>query len=140
MIGLLSQIEAFILTLLLGIIAGLLIHYYQLTIRELKIGKYALYTMDLILWMIMLVLIFVGILLINQGEVRIYVFIGLVLGGLIYLRWIMPRIRGFIHRTAIQTAHGADRFSLGLKKPWHSLKNKILKLRQKKQNPPPSQD
>ncbi len=86
MVGLLAQIEAFFLTALLGILAGLIFHFYQLLIRCLKLKKYSLYVMDFFLWVAMIGIISVGILLINHGEIRIYVFISLVLGIIIYFK------------------------------------------------------
>lgn len=86
MLGLLAQIKTFLLTLLLGIIAGIIFHYYQLTIRALRAGKYSLYLLDLFLWLLMILLISGGMLLINQGELRIYIFLVLIAGSFIYFK------------------------------------------------------
>jgi spore cortex biosynthesis protein YabQ len=83
-----AQIEAFSLTFILGLVAGLIFHYYQLTIRNIEIRRYSLYLLDFLLWMGMICVVSVGILLINQGEVRSYVFIALVLGVITYFRSI----------------------------------------------------
>lgn len=87
------QIQAFLLTLVLGIIAGLIFHYYQLTIKSLRVGKYPLYAMDIILWIIMIVIIAAALLIINQGEMRVYVFIALLAGGLVYYKWLSQHIK-----------------------------------------------
>jgi spore cortex biosynthesis protein YabQ len=94
LLGLLAQIKTFFLTLLLGIIAGIISHYYQLTIRALHVQKYSLYLLDLFFWLIMILLIAGGMLLINQGELRIYIFLVLIAGGLIYLKLMA----GFMNR------------------------------------------
>ena len=88
MLGLLAQIKTFFLTLLLGIIAGIIFHYYQLTIRALRAHQYSLYLLDLFLWLLMILLISGGMLLINQGELRIYIFLVLIAGSLIYFKFI----------------------------------------------------
>lgn len=88
MLGLFAQIKTFFLTLLLGLTAGMVFHYYQLTIRALRAGKYSLYLLDLFLWTLMILLISVGMLLINQGELRIYFFLFLIAGGLIYYKML----------------------------------------------------
>lgn len=67
-------------------------HYYQLTIRSLRVGKYPLYMMDIILWIIMIIIIAAALLVINQGEMRVYVFIALLLGGLVYFKAAARRL------------------------------------------------
>ena len=88
MLGLSAQIKAFLLTYLLGIIAGFIFHFYQLMIKNRRVGKYSLYLMDLVLWIAMIVLVFTALLLINQGEMRIYVFIALLAGIISYYKCI----------------------------------------------------
>ncbi|MDD3270331.1 MAG: spore cortex biosynthesis protein YabQ [Syntrophomonadaceae bacterium] len=87
MSGLLMQLKSFGLTLILGVLAGGIFHYYQLTIRKARIGRYLLYIMDLILWIFMLSLVFLSMLLINQGEMRLYVLIALLGGIIIYYHY-----------------------------------------------------
>ncbi len=87
MLGLLAQIKTFLLTLLLGIIAGIIFHYYQLTIRALRARKYSLYLLGpLFLCLLMILLISGGMLLINQGELRIFIFLVLIAGGFMYFK------------------------------------------------------
>lgn len=69
--------------LLLGIASGLIFHFYQLFIRATKLKRILLYIVDFSLWIIMIIIIFSGVILINQGEVRVYVFIAL-LGGMFF--------------------------------------------------------
>lgn len=92
MLGLLAQIKILFLTLFLGVIAGIIIHYYQLSISALKAGKHILYLLDLILWLLMILIISLGMLVINQGEIRIYTFLFLIGGGLIYFKLLAPRL------------------------------------------------
>lgn len=87
-----SQVQAFMLTLLLGVAAGLVFHFYQLTIKNIRMGKYLLYLFDLLIWMMMIGIVFLSMLLINQGEMRIYVLIALIIGALIYFRILADSI------------------------------------------------
>ncbi len=87
MSALLIQLKSFGLTLILGVLAGGIFHYYQLTIRKARIGRYFLYVIDLILWIFMLLLVFASMLLINHGEMRLYVLIALLGGILIYYHY-----------------------------------------------------
>ena len=80
----LMQIQAFCGTLLLGIGAGLIFQYYQTAIRLARLRKYALYVVDLALWIVMIGIIFAAMFFINGGEMRIYVLLALLIGILIY--------------------------------------------------------
>lgn len=84
---LVNQICAFLLTLLTGIMLGIIIHFYQLTVRKSRLRKFFLIAMDFSLWLLLIALIFFGLVLINLGELRVYVFIALLLGVLIYYRY-----------------------------------------------------
>lgn len=105
MLGLLAQIEIFFLTLLLGIIAGIIFHYYQLTLSALRARRYSLYLLDLFFWLFMILLISCGMLLINQGVLRIYIFLVLFAGSLIYFK----HMAGFMKRPLGSLAKGSVR-------------------------------
>lgn len=92
MLGLLAQIKIFVLTLLLGGITGFVIHFYQLGIKALKVDKHILYLLDFFLWMFMILLVSLGMMLINQGALRFYTFVFLILGGIIYFKTLAPRL------------------------------------------------
>ncbi|MEQ8176459.1 MAG: spore cortex biosynthesis protein YabQ [Syntrophomonadaceae bacterium] len=85
--NLLNQICAFLLTLLIGILLGIIIHFYQLTVRKSRLRKILLIMMDFSLWILLIALIFFGLVLINLGELRVYVFVALIIGVLIYYRY-----------------------------------------------------
>ena len=90
--GLLTQINIFFLTLFLGVIVGIIIHYYQLSIRALKVGKYMLYLLDFILWLLMILVVSLGMLVINQGALRVYTLLFLIVGGYIYFKMLAPHV------------------------------------------------
>lgn len=130
MTGLLAQLEAFFLTLILGILSGMIFHYYQLLIRSIRLRKYSLYIMDFFLWMAMICVISVGILLINQGEVRIYVFIALVLGIIAYFQKIARRTSPLLQKTSKATL-------AVLRKTFHLLRWPFQRLRKLIKKRPP---
>lgn len=82
--SLLNQLQTFILTGLTGVAAGFIFHYYQLTVRKARIGKYFLYILDFIWWIFILLLVFAAMLLINQGEIRLYIILTLFAGVILY--------------------------------------------------------
>ncbi len=84
--GIIFQLEAFFLTMILGLCSGVILHYYQILIRNARVPRFYLYVSDLIFWVLMVIVVFIGMLYINQGEMRSYVLIALIIGGLIYFK------------------------------------------------------
>lgn len=134
------QIETFFLTLILGILTGLIFHYYQLTIVKARVGKYPLYILDFFLWIIMICLVFFTLLWINQGEMRVYVLIALLSGILIYYHYFSSRFKKFVDTSASLTISffkkGADLIIWPFKWVYNQVKSAISK----KNTPPPNED
>lgn len=91
MIGLLAQIKNFGCTIILGLLVGLIFNYYQLLIYYLNPLRWLLIVLDLILWVLLIGIVFGLLLWINLGEIRVYVFIALLTGIIIYYKKIAPR-------------------------------------------------
>jgi len=84
LLGLFAQIKAFFLTLVVGMMVGTLLHLYQASLRAAHPKRCCLYLMDFFIWMILILLVFSALLIINRGEMRVYVFIALILGIVLY--------------------------------------------------------
>lgn len=136
MTGLLGQIEAFVLTLVLGLLTGTIFHFYQELIRAARVSRYMLYFLDFSLWIIIIALVFLGMLFINQGEMRIYVLIALVLGIIIYYRRFASRLDAPISRLAGGTVTVCSAFVKGIKKALSWLKKMIANLKPRPKDPP----
>lgn len=124
MLGLIAQIKTFFLTLLLGMFAGIIFHYYQLTIRALQARKFAVYLLDLCFWLLMILLIAIGMLLINQGELRIYIFLVLLAGSIFYFKMLAQALRAPLNVFAKSTAWLLQKSGNALTKPFFWLKKK----------------
>lgn len=140
MSDLLIQIQAFFLTLVLGILTGLIFHYYQLTIVKARVGKYPLYMLDFFLWIIMICLVFFCMLWINQGEMRVYVLIALVSGILIYYYYFSSRFKKLVETSANLTISIIRNIFNIIKKPIVWLFNWAKAAIKKKDTPPPDED
>lgn len=134
--GLLFQLKTFIFTGLLGLMAGFIFHFYQLTIRKARIKKYLLYILDIILWIFMLTMVFSAMLLINQGEIRFFFLLNLLAGVIIYFACFSSRLASLVLKGATGTVFIIASFSRLLKPPFKWLKN----LPQKIKKPPPPPD
>lgn len=137
MSGVFSQIQAFALTLILGILAGIVFQFYQLTIRQAKLGKYSLYLMDFILWIIMILLIFLAMLGINQGEMRIYVLVALLIGIIIYHQRIASSLEAPVSQAAQVTISAFSFLVNGVKRPIAAIWGGLRNLADRGKRPPP---
>lgn len=97
---LLEQLKPFVLTLLVGLIAGLVFQFYQCSTALSGCGRWLLYLLDFLVWLIILLLVLALLLLINQGEIRVYILLALFTGIFIYFRTIAPAIRPYMCRIA----------------------------------------
>lgn len=87
MTALYQQVQSFGLTVALGILMGFLFDFYRVLLRFIRPAKWLTQVADLLFWLVLAAVIFSLLLLGNWGEVRAYVFLGLVVGGGIHLRW-----------------------------------------------------
>ena len=137
---LLFQIQSFVLTAVLGVVAGMVFQFYQLLVRRARLGKYSLYVMDFFLWMLMILLIFAAMLFINQGEMRVYVLIALVVGIIIYHHYLGPTMEGPVS-TLAQLTISAFSFLIGIiRRPVLALGNWLKDLMKSGKGPPPSDE
>lgn len=72
------------MTIGIGIVAAFCYDYYRELRKAFRLKKFGTFLGDLIYWLVMAVLVFVLLLKANWGEVRMYVFMGLGLGALLY--------------------------------------------------------
>jgi uncharacterized membrane protein len=96
--------------------------------------------MDFILWIIMIIVIAAALFLINQGEIRTYVFLALVAGGAVYYKCLaryMQRPVLFLGRSSASMLQAI--FS-GLKKPLNLAGNWLQSQCKKWKRPPPVDD
>ena len=81
-----GQIDTFFYTLLTGIILGIIFDFYRVVRGVCRPHIWITSLTDLIYWLIATVLVFIALLMGNSGEVRLYIFMGLLLGVVLYYR------------------------------------------------------
>lgn len=80
------QIANFLITIFNGMIIGLLFDGYRV-LRGIMTPKMLITELgDLLFWLIATMLVFGTLIFINWGEVRLYIFIGLMIGFVLYMR------------------------------------------------------
>ncbi|HAG11935.1 MAG TPA: hypothetical protein DCK76_11325 [Desulfotomaculum sp.] len=100
----------------IGFIAGALYDLYRACGRILYIKKRAVFIGDLLFWLLLTAGVIVLLLLVNQGEVRFYVLLGLVLGVLFYSKLLSRVFHLFFCRIFSLPVSGYRHFIKTLKR------------------------
>lgn len=81
-----GQIDTFMYTLLTGIILGIIFDFYRVLRGIWRPHIWITSVTDLVYWLVATVLVFITLIVGNWGEIRLYIFIGLLLGVAAYYR------------------------------------------------------
>lgn len=79
-----SQEQIFIFFFIIGIIIGFIFDIFRVIRKAFKTSDFITLIEDIIFLFISSILIIGGIIKLNGGEIRFYLFLGIFLGGLIY--------------------------------------------------------
>lgn len=97
-----EQSVTFAVTIAIGMLLGMLFDFYRIVHGRIKPRTILTSVSDLIYWIVATVIIFVGLVASNWGELRAYVFIGLFSGAIIYFRLLSRYFTaGFIYLLTI---------------------------------------
>ena len=102
MILLEQQIISFLVTVGLGLAMGAVFDFYYVLRSLFRPRKVFIHMGDLFVWLFMIALVFVTLVYVNWGEVRFYVFLGIVLGVSIYYLTLSKYIK-IIYEHIIKT-------------------------------------
>ena len=80
-----NQVYVFTVFILDGIIIGLLFDIFRILRKSFKTADIVTYCEDFIFWILTFSLLLYSIFKFNNGELRLFIFIGLIIGILIYL-------------------------------------------------------
>ncbi|MGI6227797.1 MAG: spore cortex biosynthesis protein YabQ [Peptococcales bacterium] len=86
-----DQLFAFLVTISIGFLAGILFDIYRVFRGLWQPRKLGTFLGDLLFWISMTVIVFTLLLIGNWGEIRIYVFIGMGLGSYFYIKFLSKR-------------------------------------------------
>lgn len=99
-----SQLATFVITIVTGMVLGLLFDFYRVVRQALRLRWGLTALADFLYWLVATALVFTGLLFGNWGEVRLYVFFGLAGGALCYYRllsyWAVRMLTGLIRLVA----------------------------------------
>ena len=80
-----NQAYLFLVFSLTGVAIGLLFDFFRILRRSIKTNNLITYIEDILFWMLTGLLILYNIWYFNDGEIRIYIFIGIIMGLLVYM-------------------------------------------------------
>lgn len=80
-----NQAYLFLIFTLNGIIIGLLFDCFRILRKTIKTNNLFTYIEDVIFWLLTGVLILYSIYYFNNGQIRLYMFLGIILGTILYL-------------------------------------------------------
>ena len=80
-----DQAYLFIVFSLTGVVIGILFDFFRILRRSFKTSNIITYVEDVLFWILTGVLILYNIWYFNNGEIRIYMFLGIIMGLLIYM-------------------------------------------------------
>lgn len=80
-----DQAYLFIVFSLTGVVIGILFDFFRILRRSFKTSNIITYVEDVLFWILTGVLILYNIWYFNNGEIRIYMLLGIIMGLLIYM-------------------------------------------------------
>ena len=97
-----NQSYLFLIFSLTGVAIGFLFDFFRILRRTIKTSNIMTYIEDILFWILTGLLILYNIWFFNNGEIRIYMFLGIILGILIYMS-TLSNILIKIFSTILQT-------------------------------------
>lgn len=82
-----AQNQAYLLLVftLTGVVIGLLFDFFRILRKSIKTPNFITYIQDILFWILTGLIILYNIWYFNDGEIRIYMFLGIIIGVLIYM-------------------------------------------------------
>lgn len=118
-----AQVYSFLGTIIIGLVLGLFFDFYRVFRAIVKPKRILTYLGDFLFGILATIIVFLLLLYSNWGEFRLYVFIGMTLGLLLYFGLLSPWV-----------VKGLIRLCRLIKKALVQLKKLLKKLRPKKKD------
>ena len=80
-----NQAYLFLVFSLTGVVIGILFDFFRILRRSIKTSNIVTYIQDILFWILTGIIVLYNIWYFNNGELRIFVFLGLIIGILIYM-------------------------------------------------------
>lgn len=109
-----SQLQAMILTIAAGMLLGLIFDFYRAVRGLARPRRWLTNVGDLLYWLVATAVVFAALLLGNWGELRLYVFLGLLAGVGAYYKWASGMAVRLLRQVLLLTVRVAAALRLGM--------------------------
>ena len=83
-----NQAHLFLIFVINGILIGLLFDMFRISRKVIKTSNIITYIEDILFWILTGIIILYSIFVFNNGQLRFYMFLGIILGAICYLLFI----------------------------------------------------
>jgi len=83
-VGINVEVRTFFYSVMCGMLTGLIYDFFRIKRKTIKTGTLFIYLEDLVYWFIVAAVVFALIFYSNDGEIRGYIFIGIITGAVLY--------------------------------------------------------
>ena len=83
-----NQAYLFLVFSLTGVILGVLFDFFRVLRKTFKTGDFVTYIEDILYWILAGIIILYNIWFFNDGEIRVFMILGILMGAIIYLSLI----------------------------------------------------
>ena len=125
------QLYNFCIFIILGLVVAFIFDLFRVLRKTFKTNNIVTYLEDILFWLITGFLIMVAVFTFNNGELRIYLFIGLLLGIIIYILLLSKIINSILLKILLPFKKIISSFLLVFKKIYDFIINKIKKCKNK---------
>lgn len=87
-----NQAYLFFIFIINGILTGLLFDFFRISRKVFKTSNFVTYVEDIIFWILTGCSVLYSIFVFNNGELRLYMFLGIILGAVFYMLFISSYI------------------------------------------------
>lgn len=126
-----NQLFSLLIFVITGIVIGILFDVFRIIRKSFKTSDFITYIEDILFWILSGGVLLFSIFTFNYGEIRVYIFIGLLFGLIIYLLTLSKyfikvnvTILDLIKKIAYYPIQMINKFII---RPLHSLFDRILK-------------
>jgi spore cortex biosynthesis protein YabQ len=129
-----NQAYLFLIFIINGILIGLLFDFFRILRKNFKTIDFITYIEDIIFWIITGLIVLYSIFTFNNGEIRGFIFLGIIFGSLIYLLTISKYIIQFFTKVITIIKMPFDIMKQKAKIIYQKIKNDTPKLKKQKNN------
>ncbi|MCK8817006.1 spore cortex biosynthesis protein YabQ [Natroniella sulfidigena] len=131
MVSLRLQAFTFLNMMMIGVVIGFFFDFYRVLRGKCQLGRVATDLFDLLFCLAVTLFVFLGLIYSNQGQVRLYIFIGVISGEVIYYLTISKYSIIFFQRVVKLIGVFYQKIKSIVLLIYNRLKSILLKIKEK---------